>query len=294
MNLHAASITLDNIFCSYRNIGRHCQKKYHFRTRLVLLLKIYLVSYSLNTPHCHSLIYTPEQKKPAHGYCILVAHSPLFLSLHIMKKLLLTLFLSPLITLAQKDSSTDKSIKTQTNKNIFQDASGKVVTPQEYFSLANSGFYIISYTEQDNDTKIYKIDSTDLLKSQHKKKAPESLRDIAGKKVIVPVANKVTVVNFWSTACGPCIEEMDSLNLLVHQFPNVKFIAISPDSLSTTTKFLSTKRFDYNIVSQCQVILSSFYVSAYPTHLVYDKNGVLQNIIIGKAPNLKELVNKLN
>jgi thiol-disulfide isomerase/thioredoxin len=210
-----------------------------------------------------------------------------------MKSFFLILILIPLITLAQKDSSSGKAITVQANKSIFKDASGKVVTPQDYFSLANSGFYIVSFTNADSDTKIYKIDSTDLLKSIYKKHAPVVLKDLSGNNMKIPTENKITVVNFWSTTCIPCIEEMDSLNLLVHQFPNVKFIAISPDSLFTTTKFLSKKRFDYDIASQCQEIISSFFVTAYPTHLVYDKNGVLQNIIIGNAPNLRELIEGL-
>lgn len=207
---------------------------------------------------------------------------------------LLILIVTPLLTVAQIDNSSGKNITVASKKNIFKDASGNIVTPQEYFALANNGFYAISFSESDSGVKIFQIDSTDLLKSLHKRVVPTIMKDLSGNNIKIPTEKKITVVNFWSTTCIPCIEEMDSLNFIVRQFPNVKFIAISPDSISKTEKFLSEKTFDYDIIPECQVISSFFYVNSYPTHFVYDKNGILQDIIIGKAPRLIDLIKSLN
>jgi peroxiredoxin len=89
---------------------------------------------------------------------------------------------------------------------------------------------------------------------------------------------KVIVLNFWFTACVPCIAEMPALNKLVKEYKNkdVMFFGITYDNLKTIkTKFLPKYKFDFNIVSDSKSITEMFS-AGYPTTYIIDKNGIIK------------------
>jgi thiol-disulfide isomerase/thioredoxin len=48
-------------------------------------------------------------------------------------------------------------------------------------------------------------------------------------KEFIQSTSKPTVINFWATWCGPCIQEMPWLDKLVHQSKDVELVLISVD-----------------------------------------------------------------
>ncbi len=194
---------------------------------------------------------------------------------------------SPLLGLCQQIDSTTNTLKVKASKNVFQDQFGNEVTSEQYFRLANSGLYNISFTKRDSGTIYYLLDSTTLLKSVNRKAPAASYRDLSGLSVAVPKTGKITVMDFWATTCPPCIEEMDSLNNLVKDFPGVEFIAFTAESESVIKAFLQKHTFMYKIIPDSKNIKSSFFVSAYPSHIVCDKNGIIRYVSIGKDLSLR-------
>ena len=61
---------------------------------------------------------------------------------------------------------------------------------------------------------------------------------------------KDLVVNFWSSWCPPCVEEMPTLDLLQQEFlqQNVVFVGIGIDSPSNIREFLKSTPVSYPIV----------------------------------------------
>lgn len=61
------------------------------------------------------------------------------------------------------------------------------------------------------------------------KKAPDfSLRDLNGNKVeMKQLKGKTILLNFWATWCGPCKEEMSSLEVLHQQFKERNFVLLT-------------------------------------------------------------------
>ena len=50
--------------------------------------------------------------------------------------------------------------------------------------------------------------------------------------------NKVFLIDFWATWCGPCIESIPHLNELVDKYKNVKFISVTYEPENLVKEFL--------------------------------------------------------
>jgi peroxiredoxin len=111
-----------------------------------------------------------------------------------------------------------------------------------------------------------------------------SVKTIDGKTITTSeLKGKIIVLNFWFTACSPCVAEMPALNKLVAEYndSNVVFIAFSTDDSLSVNKFLQNKEFNYNMVSSTYDMKDKFCIRTYPTNMVFDRSGVLRQIFCG-------------
>lgn len=118
-----------------------------------------------------------------------------------------------------------------------------------------------------------------------------NLTDINGKKWNSDsLKGKVTVLNFWFTTCKPCILEMPHLNKLVEEnkTSQVVFIAPAPEDETRIKKFLKKYSFDYNIIPASLDYITSSGIENFPSHLVIDKKGIVRQVFIGYADDIKE------
>jgi peroxiredoxin len=120
------------------------------------------------------------------------------------------------------------------------------------------------------------------------KRIPDiDLKTISGKSFqLKNLRGKVVVLNFWFTACIPCIEEMPALNRLVKEYKKkeVMFFGITYDNLKTLrSQFLPRHKFDFNIVSDKKSITEMFS-AGYPTTYIIDKNGIVRAVWSGASP----------
>ena len=95
------------------------------------------------------------------------------------------------------------------------------------------------------------------------------------------------VFNFWFIKCKPCVVEIPELNEVVHKYKthqDVVFIAIALDSPEKIHTFLEEHPFEYNIVPNGMETSSSFWVSAYPTHIVIGRDGKIAYRTSGLGP----------
>lgn len=138
----------------------------------------------------------------------------------------------------------------------------------------------------------------DYLKQKFKAQAgkphtPFSVIDIHGNPIRSDqLKGKVVVLNFWFVACPPCIQEIPHLNDLVAQYKGqeVVFLAIARDSEALLGKFLGHTSFDYQVIPNATAVARKNRVYAYPSHMVIDRNGVVQYTATGYRENsIKEL-----
>ncbi len=86
---------------------------------------------------------------------------------------------------------------------------------------------------------------------------------------------KPTVINFWFTQCPPCIAEIPLLNDMVEKYGDqVNFISISFDDKGKIERFLKKQNFNFEHIVNSRKQISDLKISAYPTTLILDKNGV--------------------
>ena len=104
------------------------------------------------------------------------------------------------------------------------------------------------------------------------------------------VKGKVVVMNFWFTACKPCILEMPHLNRLVaeNKDKDVIFIAPAPENEMQINKFLKKYSFEYNIIPSSLDYITALNIENFPTHLIVDKEGIVRQVFIGYADDIKE------
>jgi len=114
-----------------------------------------------------------------------------------------------------------------------------------------------------------------------------TLEDLKGKKVdLKSFKGKVIFLNFWATWCGPCKEEMPTMETLYRQFKdrNFVFLTISVDyeGSKPVREFIEKNRYTFPVlVDQKNETLDIFEVTGIPTTFVIDKQGKLLGKAIG-------------
>jgi cytochrome c biogenesis protein CcmG/thiol:disulfide interchange protein DsbE len=121
-----------------------------------------------------------------------------------------------------------------------------------------------------------------------KKTAPNfCLKDLNGQKVeLKNFKGKVIFLNFWATWCGPCKEEMSSMESLWQWFKGKEFVLLSIsvdyEGVKPVKEYIERQRYTFRVLidPQCQT-LDLYEVKAIPTTLIIDKKGQIVAMAIG-------------
>jgi thiol-disulfide isomerase/thioredoxin len=102
---------------------------------------------------------------------------------------------------------------------------------------------------------------------------------------LAALRGKVVVLNFWSLSCAPCRAEIPELNRLVKDYrdKDVVFIAFGLDAVKDVQASLKELNFNYHLVPDSSAIATKFDVSAYPKHVVIDKQGRIYAVLEGAS-----------
>lgn len=102
-------------------------------------------------------------------------------------------------------------------------------------------------------------------------------------------SEKVILVDFWATWCGPCVGALPELRELASSYPKERFeiLAISvDDEVETVLEFMEDEPMpwaQWHVGSESE-IARTWQIRAFPTYVVIDENGV----ILGRSSNLTE------
>ena len=131
-------------------------------------------------------------------------------------------------------------------------------------------------------------------------KAPEwELSNSQGKKInLNDLKGKITIMDFWYKACGPCNKQMVKLQELHNKYPEdkVKFIGINTidDPIEDNIDlFLENRNISMETVFDGETIENDYQVTASPALFVIDQNGIIVHNIDGYSSNIIEELTKV-
>lgn len=192
---------------------------------------------------------------------------------------------------------------------------GKEISIQQFDSLQN--IYPSFSFDSDNSTTPISLNITPLTKEDleemdikeqlakntwvGKKIETFEVNDIDNRKISYEAfKDKIIVLNFYFTTCGPCIREMPELNQLVQQYKrkDVVFIAFALDKPEKIKNFLKKHNFEYIQIPSSDALTQKFKISTWPTHVIINKKGIIkyysqgfhENTINDLKSQLKDLV----
>ncbi|AXO79971.1 TlpA family protein disulfide reductase [Olleya aquimaris] len=167
----------------------------------------------------------------------------------------------------------------------------KKLAPEKYFDI----IYEFEKPIKRNDSTIIKVSKVTFssyppkmnIKNVFNEKAikdkplsVKSLQTVDGQVITLDdLIGKPTIVNFWHTACGPCIKEMPILNEIKKQYGNkVNFIAVTFETKEKIEKFLDKREFNFTHIINAADFMNSIQIKEFPKTFYLNKDGIVKKI----------------
>jgi len=133
--------------------------------------------------------------------------------------------------------------------------------------------------------------------------APDfSLPDLSSNTVTLSSyrGQKVVLLDFWATWCGPCRMAMPGLQDLQDKFKDhgLEILSVNQgEAAEQVVSFIQRKKYTFHVVlDQDGAVGGKYSVQGIPTLVLVDKHGVVQWLRVGYSENeddLRQLVEKL-
>lgn len=113
------------------------------------------------------------------------------------------------------------------------------------------------------------------------------LTDLDGKSVALSsMRGKVVLLDFWSTACGPCIREMPTIQKMAEEYQDDVIVwGVSLDQPDRDKKWLALHQQKFPTLSDSDYVVSDLYkVPGIPATVLIDRKGKIRNYWEGEVP----------
>ena len=134
-------------------------------------------------------------------------------------------------------------------------------------------------------------------------KAPDfTVKDAEHSVTLSQYRGRVVVLNFWATYCGPCIEELPSLQRMAAQMKdqNVAVVTISEDPDEQAYRnFLQKYHIELFSVRDAELQSPHLYgTTGIPESFIIDARGIVRRKFVGATdwtkPEIIEYLTRLN
>lgn len=122
--------------------------------------------------------------------------------------------------------------------------------------------------------------------------APDfKLKDLHGQTVSLgSFQGKTVLINFWSTTCPPCVDEMPNFQALFNDWASRKDVALLAidvgEDPATVKDFIQTNNYTFPVLLDSQYDIAGKYNIKYtPTSLFISPEGKIKMSVIGAFKN---------
>lgn len=144
----------------------------------------------------------------------------------------------------------------------------------------------------------------ELKKSMLNEAVPSfALYDLNKNKVdIADLRNKIVVIDFWATWCGPCKASFPGMQKMVNKYkdnPDVKFVFVDTwergeNKHKDASDFIAANKYTFHVLEDVDnKVVEQFKVNGIPTKFVIDKNGNICFKAIGFDGSDEKLISEL-
>jgi thiol-disulfide isomerase/thioredoxin len=134
--------------------------------------------------------------------------------------------------------------------------------------------------------------------------APDfELQNLDGVLISLDELNGPVFLNFWSTGCPPCVEEMPLLQQAYenNQANGLMIVAVNVgESAATVRGFVEDVKKETGVTLDLPILLDSdisvarkYGIQFFPTTFLIDQDGIIQEKIIGAFPGLEAIETRL-
>lgn len=111
------------------------------------------------------------------------------------------------------------------------------------------------------------------------------------KRSLKDVTDKVTIIDFWGTWCGPCIIAMPDLQELYSTYHdkglNVVGISVN-DKPGKPEKFIEKKGYNYQFLVQGDQLAAKLKIDTFPTVYIVNSDGIILHAEKGRREQAKD------
>ena len=94
-------------------------------------------------------------------------------------------------------------------------------------------------------------------------------------------SSEIVIIDFWYSACGPCRKSIPEINAIFKEYvaEKVKIYGLNPyDDSAQINSFRESMGVMYPLLPVNSVVIQKYYVSEYPTLMIFQKGKVVLTI----------------
>jgi thiol-disulfide isomerase/thioredoxin len=106
-----------------------------------------------------------------------------------------------------------------------------------------------------------------------------------GSRTLKDLAGKVVFLNFWATWCGPCRQEMPSMDILYRHFKDRgrEILAVDcRENAALVSRFMDEYKLSFPAALDASGRIAAIYgITAFPTTYIIDREGKIVTRVVG-------------